>query len=121
MLRRPRRSTRTGTLFPYKALFRSFEGHVELADGKIAMVTPGITLHDVGLRVDSDAAGDLKLDGEASSDQGKLQLSGTVSPRADPLKLDLHIKGDNFKARSEERRVGKECVSTCRSRWAPEP
>src|SRR3546814_11354326 len=23
--------------------------------------------------------------------------------------------------RSEERRVGKECVSTCRSRWAPLP
>src|SRR3546814_12217839 len=23
--------------------------------------------------------------------------------------------------RSEERRVGKECVSTCRSRWAPDP
>src|SRR3546814_16182330 len=23
------------------------------------------------------------------------------------------------KTRSEERRVGKECVSTCRSRWAP--
>src|SRR3546814_11677962 len=23
-----------------------------------------------------------------------------------------------FKARSEERRVGKECVSTCRSRWS---
>src|SRR3546814_17383591 len=24
-------------------------------------------------------------------------------------------------ARSEERRVGKECVSTCRSRWSPSP
>src|SRR3546814_8561250 len=24
-----------------------------------------------------------------------------------------------IRARSEERRVGKECVSTCRSRWAP--
>src|SRR3546814_14494167 len=24
-----------------------------------------------------------------------------------------------FLARSEERRVGKECVSTCRSRWSP--
>src|SRR3546814_18541894 len=24
-----------------------------------------------------------------------------------------------WKARSEERRVGKECVSTCRSRWSP--
>src|SRR3546814_3160844 len=27
-----------------------------------------------------------------------------------------HFVGD---ARSEERRVGKECVSTCRSRWSP--
>src|SRR3546814_1353547 len=26
------------------------------------------------------------------------------------------VKGTN---RSEERRVGKECVSTCRSRWSP--
>src|SRR3546814_16388140 len=25
----------------------------------------------------------------------------------------------SFLARSEERRVGKECVSTCRSRWSP--
>src|SRR3546814_19707810 len=25
----------------------------------------------------------------------------------------------NFIARSEERRVGKECVSTCKSRWSP--
>src|SRR3546814_2015932 len=30
------------------------------------------------------------------------------------------IKGcDAVRARSEERRVGKECVSTCRSRWSP--
>src|SRR3546814_12555381 len=27
--------------------------------------------------------------------------------------------GDMTGSRSEERRVGKECVSTCRSRWAP--
>src|SRR3546814_9196073 len=27
--------------------------------------------------------------------------------------VDLHL-------RSEERRVGKECVSTCRSRWSPD-
>src|SRR3546814_3556387 len=25
----------------------------------------------------------------------------------------------NAESRSEERRVGKECVSTCRSRWSP--
>src|SRR3546814_14197616 len=29
------------------------------------------------------------------------------------------ITGGNHDYRSEERRVGKECVSTCRSRWAP--
>src|SRR3546814_16381653 len=30
------------------------------------------------------------------------------------------IVGDNGSGmRSEERRVGKECVSTCRSRWSP--
>src|SRR3546814_15277673 len=29
-------------------------------------------------------------------------------------------KGDDFQlSRSEARRVGKECVSTCRSRWSP--
>src|SRR3546814_16603856 len=27
--------------------------------------------------------------------------------------------GNDFRARSEERRVGKEGVSTCRTRWAP--
>src|SRR3546814_10560313 len=27
--------------------------------------------------------------------------------------------GDAYVHRSEERRVGKECVSTCRSRWSP--
>src|SRR3546814_3690204 len=26
---------------------------------------------------------------------------------------------DSYLGRSEERRVGKECVSTCRSRWSP--
>src|SRR3546814_3220056 len=30
----------------------------------------------------------------------------------------LAMAGD-YMSRSEERRVGKECVSTCRSRWSP--
>src|SRR3546814_17179687 len=29
------------------------------------------------------------------------------------------IDGERPALRSEERRVGKECVSTCRSRWSP--
>src|SRR3546814_11082312 len=31
-----------------------------------------------------------------------------------------HIAPPMKKLRSEERRVGKECVRTCRSRWSPE-
>src|SRR3546814_5336113 len=32
---------------------------------------------------------------------------------------DAGLKPSDIDGRSEERRVGKECVSTCRSRWSP--
>src|SRR3546814_20779941 len=35
------------------------------------------------------------------------------------LVLDTRIDPERDKLRTEERRVGKECVSTCRSRWSP--
>src|SRR3546814_12583123 len=31
----------------------------------------------------------------------------------------LDLSDDRGRDRSDERRVGKECVSTCRSRWSP--
>src|SRR3546814_4977445 len=37
-------------------------------------------------------------------------------------RLSRVVQADTTKQeRSEERRVGKECVSTCRSRWSPYP
>src|SRR3546814_3500774 len=34
--------------------------------------------------------------------------------------VDVELRRDMWRQiRSEERRVGKECVSTCRSRWSP--
>src|SRR3546814_492527 len=38
-----------------------------------------------------------------------------------PPTLDVAARADEDRtlSRSEERRVGKECVSTCRSRWLP--
>src|SRR3546814_2326690 len=34
--------------------------------------------------------------------------------------LERHrLAGEGLADRSEERRVGKECVSTCKSRWSP--
>src|SRR3546814_15816645 len=41
----------------------------------------------------------------------------STSAKLTPCKGESDI--DNVAARSEERRVGKECVSTCRSRWSP--
>src|SRR3546814_20852234 len=32
---------------------------------------------------------------------------------------DERLSAEWLETRSEERRVGKECVSTCRSRWSP--
>src|SRR3546814_1427524 len=41
--------------------------------------------------------------------------------RAHPSCRALAIEADEGRqGRSEERRVGKECVSTCRSRWSPD-
>src|SRR3546814_20197811 len=41
--------------------------------------------------------------------------------RAHDADIDADIRAlqQQLEARSEERRVGKECVSTCRSRWSP--
>src|SRR3546814_12632174 len=41
-----------------------------------------------------------------------------VDPSKDFIKRIIGIPGDHI-ARSEERRVGKACVRTCRSRWSP--
>src|SRR3546814_15563975 len=45
-----------------------------------------------------------------------------VAAIGNPKFLQRGDRGDRCKIgliRSEERRVGKECVSTCRSRWSP--
>src|SRR3546814_13719701 len=48
-------------------------------------------------------------------------------PDAEPRRIvvsqgTIEIMGTNFTVeRSEERRVGKECVSTCRLRWSTDP
>src|SRR3546814_13754297 len=47
-----------------------------------------------------------------------LRRGGSKSSRLQPL-LQSVVGGDgvHYAGRSEERRVGKECVSTCGSRW----
>src|SRR3546814_5942752 len=50
-----------------------------------------------------------------------IPFRGMVRMQARGREQGLRISPSEFEctARSEERRVGKECVSTCRSRWSP--
>src|SRR3546814_15190754 len=46
------------------------------------------------------------------------QLVRLCKTRLGEIGISIH-RPESCSARSEERRVGKECVSTCRSRWSP--
>src|SRR3989442_15265544 len=106
MIRRPPRST----LFPYTTLFRSTdrlvaelkkvrieEREVVIRRGRACHVSAGVLTHLVGVVFVLDA------DAGAESRVGEV---GDV-----PRRVDVRVA----RARSEERRVGKEC----RSRWSP--
>src|SRR3546814_12149491 len=111
MIRRPPRSTRTDTLFPYTTLFRSADRLHLQVDGCVAGENQGDRARP---RVDGEQVEDLVV------------VAGLHAAVAHPAHLVeaeaavYPLERGNV-ARSERRRVGKECVSTCRSRWSPFP
>src|SRR3546814_17244972 len=130
MIRLPPRSTRTDTLVPYTTLFRSCHpgalqrvGVAELPPQSQQRGVPRPGLGDQGPVLPARAGGaeDLR---EADPEQraGGRRLRPGDAGDAGPLQRDDAAEGTRELRpvlRSEERRVGKECVSTCRSRWAP--
>src|SRR3546814_20641110 len=63
--------------------------------------------------------GTIIINGEIVARQLEADRAGRSLPRWRECRK---LSGDELflpMARSEERRVGKECVSTCRSRWSP--
>src|SRR3546814_13981186 len=116
MIRRPPRSTRTDTLFPYTTLFRSagaavlaaawseipaalapgpFAAHMIRHMSVVAVAAPLLALGVAGTRL--DPARHWRWTAAAAVPASIAEMAGV---------------------RSEVRRVGKECVSTCRSRWS---
>src|SRR3546814_17375482 len=71
----------------------------------------GAALEEVGLAGQADKLADELAHG----DQRLLDFAIALAAQPRLLLLDEPTAG-----RSEERRVGKECVSTCRSRWSPD-
>src|SRR3546814_12769908 len=95
MIRLPPISTRTDTLFPYTTLSDLFQVEIRrhAAFGDIAL------LHALA---------------EWQAGEVAIQLVGPLVIGAD----ETARLAARLLARSEERRVRKGCVSTCRSRWA---
>src|SRR3546814_12204588 len=56
---------------------------------------------------------------EAGGDRADL-IEAVARARGDPLDFPASPRPMSPIVRSEERRVGKECASTCRSRWSPD-
>src|SRR3546814_12843531 len=113
MIRGPPRSTRTDTLFPYTTLCLSVGDRSDDLDLGIALERAREQPADHRRVVDQhDPVGirrTLRL-GRAEGHQIRPTCWNLVS---------MMSLSNGFMMRSEERRVGKECVSTCRSRWAP--
>src|SRR3546814_15328003 len=112
MIRRPPRSTRTDTLFPYTTLFRS---RWEVGDYCWTMLWPHLDRGRPCLLPERTCLGcPMIVEGLVSN----LGQNFNVLAKSSMLALFLATAACGSD-RSEERRVGKECVSTCRSRWSP--
>src|SRR3546814_13650671 len=114
MSRRPPRSTRTDTLFPYTTRFRSRPVWRGADDLRIGVARPagqfGLRLGDLGFDVAATV-------GEFGPEPARLEpLRRPCAPRGDPGTDRARERVDAIVEqieRSEGRRVGKEGVSTC--------
>src|SRR3546814_12830103 len=120
MIRRPPRSTRTDTLFPYTALFRSYRKLGLLSLFMLAAIV--VTLFAPRLFV-----GTVEVIGLNTIAREMLRPTGTnisqliylCSSYVIAISLFLAMKTRADRRRSEERRGGKEGVMTCSARGWP--
>src|SRR3546814_17360825 len=121
MIRRPPRSTRTDTLFPYTTLFRSGSRFAAALLGLAALALLPACAED-----ESVAQRDRRM---LAADMAALapQRPGTVDLYAigfagdsteDAFRTDVAYPDTPASDSSEERRVGKTCFGTSRTRWS---
>src|SRR3546814_12736834 len=105
MIRRPPRSTRTDTLFPYTTLFRSVRAEAVVLSSELPGRTSAYETSDVRPQVNGLILQRLFTEGDQVQ-------AGQALYRIDPATYEAQ--------RSEERRVGKECVRPGRTRGSPD-
>src|SRR3546814_19210831 len=129
MIRRPPRSTRTDTLFPYTTLFRSTNKHRACLDPLLERKTSKEIARMIGLAkptVDQRLTKARSILGVDTRDQAAVEYARLKKKYARITYDPIHIpdrteivpsdfaEGDPSPLlRSEERRVGQECVSKC--------
>src|SRR3546814_18720639 len=121
MIRRPPRSTRTYTLFPYTTIFRSDHVKPRWVFGR-----GGAKQGTIGPRTGCDHIGDGKGGRQAEIKRSvaelhvEIQQAGLAAREALPCcKQPAHLGSERRRThRSQARRVGEECGSTGRSRRA---
>src|SRR3546814_15998932 len=126
MIRRPPRSTRTDTLFPYTTLFRSCRWRERTALPPWSTLSPDYGVAEMEARARScfpvrPAAANhdpcpKAVSGQHSSQALARQL---FHPLPRPPSPQQEARMITEQARPEERRLGKEGVITFRTRWAP--
>src|SRR3546814_16959452 len=121
MIPRPPRSTRTDTLFPYTTRFRSKH---EAASAKLCIPVTHVNGLEIALVLGNahlikECACAGRNDWLDRDRKGADSLVKRRKHRLHPLWVSF-AKCPGRLRRSEERRVGKECVSPCRSRWSPD-
>src|SRR3546814_19791291 len=119
MIRRPPRSTRTDTLFPYTTLFRSeftAHGQTNREAARVHEINNGqapVAAQRLPKQKRVAGAAKQRRIGQSPGIPCNVGAPGRFGSQHG-VAIGLHIYG-----RSEERRVGTECVSTGRSRWSP--
>src|SRR3546814_16714729 len=122
MIRRPPRSTRTDTLFPYTTLFRSLVSSSSQAFAKRTEVT--MKFHDFQ-QAHSESVVALRALSQSVAAKGMDKvLLELVKIRASQVNgcaycAKFHINLARKTGRLEERRVRNACVRTCNSRLSP--
>src|SRR3546814_15522609 len=126
MIRRPPRSTRTDTLFPYTPRFRSTQvivgGTTTLNAGKAHIWGGELDFEAVPIR-NFNVSGGVSLQRGHYTDfkSGPFYVPNPQSCPTATLVSTPPTGGYRTCTRSEESRVGNECVRQCRPRWSMDP
>src|SRR3546814_15138717 len=120
MIRRPPNTTRTDPLFPQPTLFLSEGVRKQVASMSDTLQAMIAAYRKNGESMDSSARAareqqimDKREEFSRRTQQFDQQMQARQQELLEPMMSQIK------QVRSEERRVGKECVSTCRSRWSP--